>query len=101
MENVLEGDELRTDIQAMEGCVERLGADNVLCVLTTASCFAPRGLDRYKVSSYVLEGEGKGGGAWKLQHCMAACTCNICEDLRLTQVGSSVLLRPVLHLPLA
>lgn len=46
VENILEGDELRTDLQAMEECVERLGVENVLCVLTTTSCFAPRGLDR-------------------------------------------------------
>ncbi len=46
VENVLEGDELRTDLCAMEKCMTDLGAENVLCVLTTTSCFAPRGLDR-------------------------------------------------------
>ena len=46
IENVLEGDELRTDVQAIEQHMDRLGADSVLCVLTTNSCFAPRAPDR-------------------------------------------------------
>ncbi|XP_060922032.1 O-phosphoseryl-tRNA(Sec) selenium transferase isoform X2 [Limanda limanda] len=46
VENVLEGDELRTDLEAVERKVEELGADNILCVHSTTSCFAPRVPDR-------------------------------------------------------
>jgi len=46
VENVLEGDELRTDLQALEEYVQKLGEENVLCVLTTTSCFAPRTPDK-------------------------------------------------------
>ena len=52
VENVLEGDELRTDVRAMEEQLQRLGHENVACVLTTTSCFAPRGLDRYGNRGY-------------------------------------------------
>lgn len=44
--NVLEGDEVRTDPQALERKIEELGADSILCVLSTSSCFAPRAPDR-------------------------------------------------------
>ncbi|XP_013413537.1 O-phosphoseryl-tRNA(Sec) selenium transferase isoform X2 [Lingula anatina] len=46
IENKLEGDELRTDISAIELKVQELGAKNILCVMTTTSCFAPRVPDR-------------------------------------------------------
>ncbi|ETW08736.1 O-phosphoseryl-tRNA(Sec) selenium transferase [Aphanomyces invadans] len=46
VENVLVGDELRTDLEALEAKINELGADNILCVLSTTSCFAPRGYDR-------------------------------------------------------
>lgn len=46
IENVLEGDELRTDLDAVERKIQELGAHNVLCVHSTTSCFAPRVPDR-------------------------------------------------------
>lgn len=46
IENILEGDELRTDLEAVEKKIEELGAENVLCVHSTTSCFAPRVPDR-------------------------------------------------------
>ena len=46
IENVLEGDELRTDLHTLEESVQKLGEENVLCVLTTTSCFAPRTPDK-------------------------------------------------------
>lgn len=46
VDNVLEGDELRTDLVKMESVLTSLGPDNVLCVLTTTSCFAPRAPDK-------------------------------------------------------
>ncbi|KAI1238221.1 hypothetical protein IHE44_0012939 [Lamprotornis superbus] len=46
VENVLEGDELRTDLEAVEAKIKALGAENILCVHSTTSCFAPRVPDR-------------------------------------------------------
>jgi|TARA_B110000208_G_scaffold191435_1_gene258268 O-phospho-L-seryl-tRNASec:L-selenocysteinyl-tRNA synthase len=46
IENVFEGDELRTDVAAVEAKLRELGVENVLAVVTTTSCFAPRGIDR-------------------------------------------------------
>ena len=45
IENVLEGDELRTDVPALKEKVSTLGPENVAAILTTTSCFAPRGID--------------------------------------------------------
>ncbi|XP_062372868.1 O-phosphoseryl-tRNA(Sec) selenium transferase [Sardina pilchardus] len=46
IENVLEGDELRTDLDAVQKKIDELGAENILCVHSTTSCFAPRVPDR-------------------------------------------------------
>ncbi|XP_038608167.1 O-phosphoseryl-tRNA(Sec) selenium transferase [Tachyglossus aculeatus] len=46
IENELEGDELRTDLKAVETKIQELGAENVLCLHSTTSCFAPRVPDR-------------------------------------------------------
>ena len=47
IENLLEGDELRTNLAKLESELLRLGPANVLCVLSTTSCFAPRVPDRW------------------------------------------------------
>lgn len=46
IENLLVGDQLTTDLEAVKTQVEKLGADTIVCVLTTSSCFAPRGADK-------------------------------------------------------
>lgn len=46
IENVLEGDELRTNLEEVERKIEEFGAENILCVHSTTSCFAPRVPDR-------------------------------------------------------
>lgn len=46
IENLLVGDQLTTDLEAVKTQVEKLGAETILCVLTTSSCFAPRGADK-------------------------------------------------------
>jgi len=46
IENKLEGDELQTDLSAIEKCIAQLGAENVVCVMTTTNCFTPRVPDR-------------------------------------------------------
>ncbi|KAH1170050.1 O-phosphoseryl-tRNA(Sec) selenium transferase [Mauremys mutica] len=53
IENVLEGDELRTDVKAVEAKIQDLGAENVLCVHSTTSCFAPRVPDRLEELSVI------------------------------------------------
>ncbi|PNJ46023.1 SEPSECS isoform 5, partial [Pongo abelii] len=50
IENVLEGDELRTDLKAVEAKVQELGPDYILCIHSTTSCFAPRVPDRKSFS---------------------------------------------------
>ncbi|TMW57391.1 hypothetical protein Poli38472_003316 [Pythium oligandrum] len=45
--NVLEDNgQLRTDMTGMKQLLEQYGSDEVLAVMTTTSCFAPRGFDR-------------------------------------------------------
>lgn len=46
IENCLEGDELRTDVVEIEKKIKSLGAESVLAIMTTTSCFAPRAIDR-------------------------------------------------------
>ncbi|XP_075714958.1 O-phosphoseryl-tRNA(Sec) selenium transferase [Rhinoderma darwinii] len=46
IENILEGDELRTDVNAVKSRICEMGAENILCVHSTTSCFAPRVPDR-------------------------------------------------------
>lgn len=46
IENVLEGDELRTDVKAIERCLNEIDNEEILALVTTSSCFAPRAPDR-------------------------------------------------------
>jgi O-phospho-L-seryl-tRNASec:L-selenocysteinyl-tRNA synthase len=41
-----EGDQLVTDLDAIQTAMERIGAENILAVVSTTSCFAPRAPDR-------------------------------------------------------
>ncbi|XP_049859795.1 O-phosphoseryl-tRNA(Sec) selenium transferase isoform X1 [Schistocerca gregaria] len=45
IETITSGDELRTDLTAMEHQIATLGAENISCIMTTTSCFAPRASD--------------------------------------------------------
>uniref|UniRef100_A0A8C4NM93 O-phosphoseryl-tRNA(Sec) selenium transferase n=1 Tax=Eptatretus burgeri TaxID=7764 RepID=A0A8C4NM93_EPTBU len=45
VEDRLDGDELRTDVEAVEQKIQEHGVENVLCVHSTTSCFAPRAAD--------------------------------------------------------
>lgn len=42
IENIIDGDQVRTDLAAINAKIVELGADSILCVLSTTSCFAPR-----------------------------------------------------------
>ena len=46
IENRLEGDELRTDLEAIAETIEKYGSETILCIHSTTSCFAPRVPDR-------------------------------------------------------
>ena len=50
IENALVKDELQTDVEEIKMQISKLGAENIACVMTTTSCFAPRIPDRYYVS---------------------------------------------------
>lgn len=45
VEPISSGDELRTDIHGMETQINTLGSNNIVCVLSTTSCYAPRACD--------------------------------------------------------
>ena len=44
--NLLEGDQLRTDVAGIQREIETRGPDSIVAVLSTTSCFAPRAADR-------------------------------------------------------
>jgi O-phospho-L-seryl-tRNASec:L-selenocysteinyl-tRNA synthase len=44
--NLLEGDQVRTDVGAVQRAIEAVSPACVVCVLSTTSCFAPRAADR-------------------------------------------------------
>ena len=46
IESKLEGDQLVTDLTAIEHQIHTLAVDNILCVMSTTSCFAPRSVDK-------------------------------------------------------
>ena len=46
IELVQDGDELRTDLEAIKSKIKELGPDRIAAVMTTTSCFAPRAPDR-------------------------------------------------------
>eukprot|EP01051_Picozoa_sp_SAG22_P001315 SAG22_NODE_50_length_24611_cov_74.139687_8_plen_535_part_00 len=46
VENLLEGDQLRTDVAGVERRIVEIGPAKVLCILSTSSCFAPRAHDK-------------------------------------------------------
>ena len=41
LENRVEGDEVRTDLEAVEEAI-KADPESIVCVYTTTSCFAPR-----------------------------------------------------------
>ncbi|GAB6019326.1 hypothetical protein CHUAL_000920 [Chamberlinius hualienensis] len=46
IEETLVGDQLETNLEEIDKTIEKYGAENILCVLSTTSCFAPRSADR-------------------------------------------------------
>ncbi|KII69943.1 O-phosphoseryl-tRNA(Sec) selenium transferase [Thelohanellus kitauei] len=42
IQNVLDGDAVKTDIEGIRRAIEAKGPQNIVCVMSTTSCFAPR-----------------------------------------------------------
>ena len=47
--------ELETDIQGIKNCIEKYGVENILCICSTTSCFAPRGYDNIEEISEICK----------------------------------------------
>jgi len=45
-ENIQEGDEVRTNLPQIEEIIAKTGAENILAIVSTSSCFAPRVPDK-------------------------------------------------------
>ena len=45
-QNILVGDELRTDLKMLNSKIAELKSENIACVFSVTSCFAPRAMDR-------------------------------------------------------
>lgn len=46
VEGVVIGDEIQTNMSEIQNKIKELGAENILCVISTTSCFAPRSPDK-------------------------------------------------------
>jgi O-phospho-L-seryl-tRNASec:L-selenocysteinyl-tRNA synthase len=47
IENKLNGDEIQTDVDLLRETIVKTGFENILAVMSTTSCFAPRAFDKY------------------------------------------------------
>lgn len=52
IENVLEGDEVRTNLNEIERLLKEMESSSILCIFSTLSCFAPRTPDKYSDVSF-------------------------------------------------
>ncbi|CBJ27225.1 O-phosphoseryl-tRNA(Sec) selenium transferase [Ectocarpus siliculosus] len=60
VENLIQGDAVATDVDGVRAAVESCGAENVLCVVTTTSCFAPRLPDKVDEVARICAASGVG-----------------------------------------
>ncbi|KAI1303215.1 O-phosphoseryl-tRNA(Sec) selenium transferase [Halotydeus destructor] len=58
IENRRVGDALTTDLDAIESAIDRVGSENILCILSTTSCFAPRLPDNLKGIGIICRNKG-------------------------------------------
>ena len=49
IENLLVGDHLETDLFSIKETIEDKGRENILCIMSTTTCFAPRVPDKYVI----------------------------------------------------
>ena len=80
LENVLDGDELHTDMAAMRQQVDRLGPDNVVCIVTTTSCFAPRATDSVVEVAKLCKSSGFGHIINNAYGVQSAALCSLVRD---------------------
>ena len=72
----LSGDELSADLQALEAKAAELGHENVLCVLATTSCFAPRAADDVvAIAKFCARTGGALDAATLIVQCMVQMAC--------------------------
>ena len=45
IDNIQNGDELNTNLREIKSQITKIGKENILCILSTSSCFAPRAPD--------------------------------------------------------
>ncbi len=83
LENVLEGDELHTDMAAMRQEVDRLGPDSIVCIVTTTSCFAPRAADSVVEVAKLCKSWGFGHIINNAYGVQSAALCSLVSILRL------------------
>ncbi|KAJ0400192.1 hypothetical protein ATCC90586_009328 [Pythium insidiosum] len=90
--NVLEpSGQLRTDITALEELLARYGRDQVLAVMTTTSCFAPRGFDRLEEIATLCQDHGVAhviNNAYGVQS--SKCMHHVNEAMRVGRVDAVV-----------
>ncbi|CAM9822212.1 unnamed protein product, partial [Ectocarpus sp. 6 AP-2014] len=60
VENLIQGDAVATDVDGVRAAVESCGVENVLCVVTTTSCFAPRLPDKVDEVARICAASGVG-----------------------------------------
>ncbi|CAM9754110.1 unnamed protein product [Ectocarpus sp. 12 AP-2014] len=60
VENLIQGDAVATDVDGVRAAVESCGEENVLCVVTTTSCFAPRLPDKVDEVARICAASGVG-----------------------------------------
>lgn len=93
VENVLEGDQLRTDVDAVRGVINDVGPDAVVCVLSTSSCFAPRAADKLLELAQLCATVGVGhvvNNAYGVQaHSLSKAICAACRRGRVDAVVQS------------
>jgi O-phospho-L-seryl-tRNASec:L-selenocysteinyl-tRNA synthase len=55
VENILEGDQLRTDTATVQKIIQEKLPENILCICSTTSCFAPRAYDKIEELSRICK----------------------------------------------
>jgi len=55
IENILIGDELTTNLPKIIETIEKYGHDEILCIISTTSCFAPRACDNVEEISKICK----------------------------------------------
>ncbi len=90
LENVLEGDELHTDMVAMRQQVDRLGPNSIVCIVTTTSCFAPRAADSVVEVAKLCKSSGFGHIINNAYGVQSAALCSLVRELRVPAISANI-----------